>query len=82
MVALRKLITANRAHVVRQHGGMGKGATRDLDFVVNAELGLRSNPPQDTTEEAANPLQRLQGRRSQHQNTMASSTRLPTDTTR
>jgi hypothetical protein len=31
------------------------GVTRDLDFVVNAELGLRSNPPQDTTGDAAQP---------------------------
>jgi hypothetical protein len=55
MVALRKLITANRAYVFRQHGGMGKGATRDLDFVMNAELGLRSNPSPSTTGDAANP---------------------------
>jgi hypothetical protein len=55
MVALRKLLTASRAHVVRQHGGMEKGVTRDRDFVVNAELGLRSNPPQDTTGDAAQP---------------------------
>jgi hypothetical protein len=53
MVSLGKLLTANRAHVVRQHGGMGEGATRDLDFVVNAELGLRSDPPQGTTGDAA-----------------------------
>jgi hypothetical protein len=55
IIAPRNPITTNLAHIVRQHGGMGKGATRDLDFVVSAELGFRSNSPQGITGNAAQP---------------------------
>lgn len=50
-MALHELIAANRAHVVRQHGGMGKGATRDLEFLVSAELEYR-RAPQDADKSA------------------------------
>jgi hypothetical protein len=55
IIALRNPITTNLAHIVRQHGGMGKGATRDLDFVVSAELGFRVNPPPTTGGAAQSP---------------------------
>jgi hypothetical protein len=51
--ALQHLLAENRAHVVRQHGGMGKGATTDLDFLVAAELDYRRSPPKQTS---GNPL--------------------------
>ncbi|KAJ4310639.1 hypothetical protein N0V94_008339 [Neodidymelliopsis sp. IMI 364377] len=40
-IALQRLLAQNRANVVRQHGGMGKGATSDLDWLVRAELEER-----------------------------------------